>query len=64
MKKYLFYGPLLALLSLNLFYGAELYWSAQAQDESERESSYQSMELFTRVMEKVRSDYVDGDKVS
>lgn len=64
MKKYLIYGPLLALLSLNLFYGAGLYWSAQAQSENERESSYQSMELFTRVMEKVRSDYVDGDKVS
>lgn len=64
MKKYLIYGPLLVLLTLNLFYGAQLYGTARAEGDNDREEAYQSMELFTRVMEKVRSDYVDGEKVS
>lgn len=64
MKKYLFYGVVAGLLTLNLFYGAGYYWSANAADEKETESGYKSMELFTTVMEKVRTDYVDADKVT
>ena len=64
MKKFLIYVPVAGLLAFNLFYGANLYWSAHAEGENPRESAYKSMELFTRVLEKVRSDYVDADKVS
>jgi carboxyl-terminal processing protease len=42
--------------------GARLYLSsAQA---AERDSAYPSLELFSFVMEKVRKDYVDGDKLT
>ena len=53
---------LLTALGLNLFLGARIYFSyAQA---GEKEDVYQNIELFTRVLERVRQDYVDGDKVS
>ena len=62
MKKRLLYGLLLTALGLNLFLGARIYFSyAQA---GEKEDVYQNIELFTRVLERVRQDYVDGDKVS
>src|SRR5574344_1887276 len=64
MKKHLFFGAFIGLLALTLFYGAGADWSAKAEDKDVRTDSYESMELFTRVLEKVRSDYVDGDKVS
>jgi carboxyl-terminal processing protease len=62
MKRRIVYGLLLTVLSLNLFLGARIYFSyAQA---GEREDVYQNMELFTRVLERVRKDYVDGDKLT
>ena len=62
MKKRILYGLLLTALSLNLLLGARIYFSyAQA---SEKDDVYQNIELFTRVLERVRKDYVDGDKVS
>jgi carboxyl-terminal processing protease len=38
--------------------------SAAATDESERDSGYANISLFTRVMETIRQHYVDGEKVS
>ena len=62
MKKRIIYGLLLTALSLNLFLGARIYFSyAHA---GEKDDVYQNIELFTRVLERVRKDYVDGDKVS
>jgi len=62
MKRRIVYGLLLTALALNLFLGARIYLSyAQA---GEREDVYQNMELFTRVLERVRRDYVDGDKLT
>src|SRR5438477_11367251 len=62
MKKRILYGLLLTALSLNLLLGARIYFSyAQA---SEKDDVYQNIELFTRVLERVRKDYVDGEKVS
>src|ERR1044071_4794849 len=62
MKKRILYGTLLTALALNLMLGARIYFSyAQA---SEKDEFYQNSELFTRVLERVRKDYVDGDKVS
>jgi carboxyl-terminal processing protease len=58
MKRRLIYGVLAAALSVNLLIGARVYMSsAQA---AEKDSPYQSIELFSTVLEKVRKDYVDG----
>ena len=64
MKKHLIHGILFGVLAVNVFYGAVLYSSAQEESKDERDSAYKSMEVFTQVMERVRSDYVDEDKVS
>jgi len=62
MKKRIIYGLLLAALVFNLLLGARVYFTyAQA---GEREDVYQNLELFTRVLEKVRRDYVDGEKLT
>src|SRR4030095_3568980 len=62
MKKRVLYGLLFVVLGLNLYIGAEIYFaSAQA---AEKNNLYQQMDIFVRVMEKVRQEYVEGDKVS
>lgn len=62
MKKRVLYSLLFVVLGLNLYIGAEIYFSsAQA---AEKNNLYQQMDIFVRVMEKVRQEYVDGDKVS
>jgi carboxyl-terminal processing protease len=62
MTKRIFYTVLLAALGLNLFVGAQIYLnSAQA---AEKDDYMKQFELFTRVLERVRSDYVDGEKLS
>ncbi len=61
MKRRLIYGILAAALTVNLLIGARIYMSsAQA---AEKESPYQSIELFSTVLEKVRKDYVDGQNL-
>src|ERR1043166_5459897 len=62
MKKRLLYALLLSALTVNLLLGARIYFTyAQA---GEKDDVYQNIELFTRVLERVRKDYVDGEKVS
>jgi len=62
MKKRILYSLLLTALTLNLLLGARLYFSyAQA---GEKDDVYQNIELFTRVLERVRNEYVDGDNVT
>ena len=62
MKRRLIFGVVVAALSINLVIGARMYLStAQAAD---KDSAYPSLELFTYVMEKVRKDYVDGQKLT
>jgi carboxyl-terminal processing protease len=62
MKRRILYGAVSAVLGLNLIIGALVYFdSAHA---AERDSAYPSLELFTYVMEKVRKDYVDGQKLT
>src|SRR5881409_179181 len=63
MKKRVLYSLLLTALTLNLFFGARIYF-AYAQAGEQDDVRYQNMELFTRVLERVRKDYVDGDKVT
>jgi carboxyl-terminal processing protease len=62
MKRRLIYGCLALVLTVNLVIGATIFFSsAQA---AEKDSPYPSLELFSYVMEKVRKDYVDGQKVT
>lgn len=62
MKRRLIYGVLASVLTVNLFIGARMFLtSAQA---AEKDSPYPSLELFSYVLEKVRKDYVDGQKAT
>jgi len=62
MKRRLIYGFLAIVLTINLVIGARVFLSS-AQG-AEKDSPYPSLELFSYVMEKVRKDYVDGQKVT
>src|SRR6059036_1305594 len=50
------------LLGANLFFAARIY--SEAAGRADRENPYSQMELFTQVMELIRSQYVDSDKVA
>jgi carboxyl-terminal processing protease len=60
MKKRILYICLITVLGLNLLIGAQIYRANAA----EKENVYQQVELFMRVLERVRQDYVDGEKVT
>lgn len=62
MKRRLVYGAVVVVLSINLLVGARIYLST-AQG-AEKDSPYPSLELFSYVLEKVRKDYVDGQKLT
>ena len=62
MKRRVTYGVLAVVLSVNVLIGARIFLnSAQA---AEKDSAYPSLELFSYVMERVRKDYVDGQKLT
>jgi len=62
MNRRIVYGVLLALLGVNLFFGAQIYvYSASA---SPKENMYGQYKLLAEVLEKVRQEYVDGDKLT
>src|SRR6266850_4795115 len=62
MRRRVIYGVMTVLLSANLLIGTRIYLrSAQA---AEKDSAYPSLELFSYVLEKVRKDYVDGQKLT
>jgi carboxyl-terminal processing protease len=62
MIRRMIYGLLIAALGLNLLAGARVYFStAQA---ATKDSAYSSLELFSYVLEKVRTDYVDGTNLT
>jgi len=56
------YGVVATALAVNLLIGARMYLNTA--EAAEKESPYPSLELFSFVMEKVRKDYVDGQKLS
>ena len=62
MKRRLIYGFLAVVLTVNLVIGARIFLST-AQG-AEKDSPYPSLELFSYVLEKVRKDYVDGQKLT
>ena len=63
MKRRLIFGFVAAVLAVNLFIGARVY-SNSTTDETEKDSVYPNMRLFSEVMEKVRRDYVDGTNLT
>jgi carboxyl-terminal processing protease len=52
------YSALMIALALNLLVGAHVYWASA--ETAAKDDIYQNMELFTRALERVRKDYVDG----
>jgi carboxyl-terminal processing protease len=62
MKRRLIYAAVILVLGANLFIGARIYLSSA--EAAQKDSPYQSLELFSFVMEKVRKDYVDGQGVT
>src|SRR5712675_1202250 len=62
MKRRLIYGMVVVALGANLLIGARIYLSSARG--AEKDSAYPSLELFSYVMEKVRKDYVDGQKLT
>jgi carboxyl-terminal processing protease len=62
MKRRLLYSVLLLVLAVNLVVGARIYfYSVEA---APKDDAYPNMKLFTTVLERVRMDYVDGEKVA
>ena len=62
MKRRILFGFLLTALGVNLFFGAQLYIvSAHA---SQKDDPYENYKLLADVLEKVRQEYVDGDKLT
>ncbi|HEY3861717.1 MAG TPA: S41 family peptidase [Verrucomicrobiae bacterium] len=62
MNRRIFYGFLVAALGINLFFGAQIYLNtAQA---APKDDPYQNYKLLADVLEKVRQEYVDGDKLT
>src|SRR3954462_5983361 len=60
MKRRMIYGAVAVALTLNLLIGARIYLhSAPAEKDP-----YDSLQLFSYVLEKVRKDYVDGQKLT
>ena len=64
MKRRLLAILITALLLSNLVIGLRIQSLSAAGDDKEKDSAYKNMELFTQVMEIVRKDYVDGEKLS
>lgn len=62
MKRRLLYGVLITGLALNLFAGAQIYFSSVNADD--KDDAYPTIKLFSTVLQKVRTDYVDGDKLT
>ncbi len=62
MKRRFFLGLLVAVLGLNLLFGTRLYLSHA--ETAAKENAYENIELFTRVLETIRQNYVDGGKIS
>jgi carboxyl-terminal processing protease len=62
MKRRLFYCALSVVLGLNLVVGAQIYLSSSQG--AEKDDVYPNLKLFSIVLERVRTDYVDGGKLT
>ncbi len=64
MKRRLIYGFVTALLALNLILGARIYMASSARAEEQKDSAYSNLDLFAQVLEKIRTQYVDGTNMT
>ncbi len=62
MRKKLIYSSILVLLGVNVTVGLLLYLETARASSSD--DSFANFELFARVVERVRMDYVEGDKLT
>jgi carboxyl-terminal processing protease len=62
MTRRILYAMLVTALGLNLILGARIYLANA--DAAEKDDIYGNLELFTRALERVRRDYVDGEKLT
>ena len=62
MKRRLIFGLVIALLTVNFLIGARVY--SKSADNTQKDSVYPNLRLFSEVMEKVRRDYVDGTNLT
>jgi len=61
-RRRLLYGALLLILALNLFTGIRVYISSVGA--AEKDEAYPNLKLFSVVLDRVRSEYVDGGKLT
>jgi len=62
MKRRFLYGVLLGVLGVNLFFGAQTYLTNVKA--AEKDDALPNLRLFSTVLDRVRQEYVDGDKLS
>jgi len=62
MKRNVLYPAVILVLAVNLFLGAQVY--VRSADDAGKNDVYRNLRLFTLVLERVRQDYVDGDKLT
>ena len=62
MKKRLLYALFLACLGGYVFIGSQVFEASAAKEKGD--DAYAELELFSRVLERVRRDYVDGDQIT
>ena len=62
MKNRLLYAAVVACLGGYVFIGSQVFQASAAKDKGD--DAYEQLELFSRVLERVRRDYVDGDKLT
>jgi len=63
LQRHLIFSSVAALLALNFIIGARVY-SDSVKSGRDRLSVYQSLELFSQVLNMVHREYVDADKVA
>ena len=63
MNRRLIYGLVTVVLALNLIVAARVYM-ASAHAEEQKDSPYSNLELFANVLDKVRTEYVDGTNMT
>ena len=62
MKRKFLYALVTTLLVVNALVGARVYLSTASA--AEADEPYESLRIFTLVMERIRQEYVDGENLS
>lgn len=63
MKRRIIYGLVTCLLAANLILGARVYLDS-AHAAEQKDAAYTNLELFANVLQKVRTEYVDGTNMT